>query len=56
MIEWLDINLPTDLTNYITDHQEHATSDTRKAKNELINQGMKTTNVQYHNTDQESIG
>ena len=54
MIKWLDINLPTDLTNYNTDHQE-LTNDTRKTKNKLINQGVKTTNVHYYNTDQESI-
>ena len=54
MIEWLDISLPTDLTNYNTDHQEHTTNNTRKAKNELINQRVKTIDVQYYNTDQES--
>ena len=42
MIEWLDISLPTDLTNYNTDHQEHTTNDTRIAKNKLMNQGVKT--------------
>ena len=55
MIEWLDVSLPTDLTNNNTDHQEHTTNDTGKAKNELINQGVKTTNIQYYNTDQESM-
>ena len=52
MIKWLDISLPTDLTNYITDHQEHTTNSTKIAKNKLINQGVKTTNIQYYNTDQ----
>ena len=55
MIKWLDISLPTDLNNYNTDHQEHTTNDTRRAKNKLIDQGMKTANVHYYNTDQESI-
>ena len=39
MIKWLDISLHTDLTKYITDHQEHTTNDTRKAKDEIINHG-----------------
>ena len=47
MIKWLDISLPTDLTNYNTDHQEHTTNDTRMAKNKLINQEVKTADVQY---------
>ena len=55
MIEWLDISLPSDLINSNTDHQGPTTNDTRKAKNELINQGVKTANVKYYNTDQESI-
>ena len=55
MIEWLDISLPTDLTNCNTGHQEHTTNNTREVMNELINQGVKTTNVQYYNTDQELI-
>ena len=55
IIEWLNINLHTDLTKYITDQQEHTTNDTRKMKNELLHQGVKTTDVQYFNTHQESI-
>ena len=55
MIELLDISLPIDLTNYNTDHQEHITNNTRKTKNVLIHQGVKTTNVQYYNTGQELI-
>ena len=55
MIEWLDISLPTDLTNYNTDHQEHTTNNIRRAKNQLINQGVKTTNGHYYSTDQETI-
>ena len=39
----------------ITDHQEHTNIHTRKAKNELINQGAKTDIVQYYNTHQELI-
>ena len=38
MIKWLNISLYTDLTKY---------DNTRKAKNELINQGVETVNVQY---------
>ena len=41
MIEWININLHTDLIKYITDSQEHTTNNARKAKNELINQGVK---------------
>ena len=52
MIEWLDSSLNTNLTKYITDHQEYTTNDTRKAKNEMINQGMKTVDAQYYNTHQ----
>ena len=55
MIKWLDISLPTDLTKYDTDHQERTTNNTRRAKNELINQGVKTTDFHFYNTYQESI-
>ena len=55
MIEWLNISLHTDVIKYIADHQEYTTNDTRKAKNELTNQGVKTADVQYYNTHQESI-
>ena len=41
----ININLHTDLIKYITDPQEHTTKNTRKAKNELINQGVKTDSV-----------
>ena len=51
----MDSSLHANLTKYITDHQEHTTNDTRKANNELINQGVKIANVQYYNTHQESI-
>ena len=53
MSEWININLHTDLIKYITDPQEHTTNATRRAKNELINQGVKTAGVQYYNTHQE---
>ena len=52
MIEWINSNLHTDLIKYITDPQEHATNDTRKTKNELINQGVKTKGVQYYTIHQ----
>ena len=55
MIEWLNISLHIDLTKYFTNQQEHTTNDTRYTKNELINQGVKTANIQYYNTHQESI-
>ena len=59
MIKWLDISLPTDLTKYNIDHQINTTNDTRRAKNKLINQGVKTTNestnVHYYNINQELI-
>ena len=45
MIEWIIINLNTDLIKYIADPQEHTTNNTRRAKNELINQGAKTDGV-----------
>ena len=37
------------------DKQEHTNYDTDKDRYKLINQGVKTTNVHYCNTDQESI-
>ena len=55
MIKWLDNSLPTDLTSYNTDHQEHTNNYTRRAKNKLVNQGVKTTDVHYYNTHQEAI-
>ena len=55
MIKWLDSSLYTNLTKYITDHQKHTTNDTRKTKNELINQSVKIAHVQYYNIDQELI-
>ena len=55
MSEWIKINLHTDLIKFITDPQKHTTNDTRRAKNELINEGVKTDGVQYYNTHQESI-
>ena len=55
MIKWLDSSLYTNLTKCITDHQEHTPNDIRKAKNELMNQGVKTANTQYYNIHQESI-
>ena len=55
MIKWLDISLPIGLTNCNTAHQKHTTNNTRRANKKLIHQGMKTTNIHYYNTDQESI-
>ena len=52
MIKWLNNSLHTTLTKYITDHQEHTTNNTRKAKNELTNQGVKRANIQYYITTQ----
>ena len=54
IIVWLDISLPTGLTDYYTDHQEHTANNTRTVDNKLINQGVETTDVYYYNTDQES--
>ena len=34
-----------DLIKYITDPQEHTTNNTRRAKNELINQGVNAAGV-----------
>ena len=55
MVKWLNISLPTNLTNYNTDHQEHATNDTRGVNYTLINQGVKTDIVKYYNTHKELI-
>ena len=33
----------------------YTTNDTRRAKNELIKQGVKIDGIQYYNTYQESI-
>ena len=45
MIKWLKVSLHTDLIKYIADQLEHTTNDTRKMKNELLHQGVKTTDV-----------
>ena len=55
MIKWLDISLPTDVTKYNTDHQEHTPNDTRRVKKKLVSQGVKTTNVHYYNINQELL-
>ena len=55
MIKWFESNPHTNLTKYITDHQEHTNNDTGKEKYKLINQGVKTTNDQYYITHQKSI-
>ena len=55
VIKWLNISLHIYLTKFINDQQEHTSNNTRKAKNELINQGVKTADVQNYNTHQESI-
>ena len=55
MNEWIHSNLHTDLIKYITDLQVHTTNNTRRATNELMNQGVKMDRVQEYNTNQESI-
>ena len=55
MIEWFDSNPHTNLTKYITDHQELTNNDTGKEKYKLINQGVKTTTNQYYITHQKLI-
>ena len=55
MIKWSDSNLHTNLTKYITDHQEYTNNDTDKERNKLINQGVKKTNDQYYITHQKLI-
>ena len=45
MVDWTHSNLHTDLIKYITNPQEHTTNNAQKAKNELINQGVRTTDV-----------
>ena len=55
MIKWLDSNPHTNLTKYITDHQEHTNNNAGKEKNRLINQGVKTAHDQYYSTHQKSI-
>ena len=55
MSKWICSNPYTDLIKYITDSQVHTTNNTRKIKNELIKQGVKTDGVQHYNTHQESI-
>ena len=45
MNEWIHSNLHTDLIKYITDSQVHTTNNTRRIKNELIKQGVKTDGV-----------
>ena len=53
--EWICNNLHTDSIKYITDPQVHTTNNTRRATNELMNQGVKTDGIQCYNTYQESI-
>ena len=55
MSKQIHSNLHTDLIKYITDSQVYTTNKTRKRKNKLIKQGVKTESVQYYNTHQESI-
>ena len=55
MNKWINIILHTDLIKYVTDSQEHTTNNTRRAKNELINQGMKTDAVEYFNAHKKLI-
>ena len=55
MIKWINSNLHTDLIKYITDPPDQTTNNTRRAKSELINQGVKTNSIQYNNTHQELI-
>ena len=55
MIRWFNSNSQITLTNYITDHQEYTNNGTKKEKNKLISQGVKTTNDQYYITHQTSI-
>ena len=59
IIKWINSNLYTNPIKCNTDPQEYptndTTNDTRRAKNELINQGVKVDSVQYYNTHQESI-
>ena len=55
MDKWIHNNLHIDLFKYVTDSQMHITNNTRRAKNEFINQGVKIDGVQYYNTHQESI-
>ena len=48
-------SLHTDLIKCITDLQVHTTNNTRIVMNELINQEVKTDNIQYYNIYQELI-
>ena len=45
IIIWMNSNLHKDLIKHVTDPQEHSFNDTRSAKNELINQRVKTNNI-----------
>ena len=53
MLKWLDSSPHTNLTKYITDHQDHTNNDTGKEKYKLI-RSEKTDN-QYYITHQQSI-
>ena len=55
MNELISGNLYTDQIKYITDPQVHTTNNTRRAMNELVNQGVDTEGVQCCNTHQESV-
>ena len=45
--DWIHSNLHTDLIKYITNSQMHTTNNTKRATNELMNQGVKTDGIQY---------
>ena len=55
MNEWIRSNLHINLIKYITDSQVHTTNNARRATNELMNQRVKTSSIQYYTTYQESI-
>ena len=50
MNDWISNNLHTDLIKYITDLQVHTTNNTKRATDELMNQGVNTDSIQYYNT------
>ena len=52
---WININLRTDQVNYDNKSQAHITTDVRTTSSKSTNQGVKITNGQCQNMQQESI-
>ena len=55
MNEWICSSLHIDSIKYITDSQVHATNNSIRVTNQLMNQGVEIDGIQYYNTNEELI-